>query len=205
MATNTPNYDWPIPEDSDLVKDGAKAIRDLGNAIDTSAEDFGGGLIHINTTSFSAVASQSINDVFSATYDNYLILGTLVGSGGAVDVNLRLRVSGTDASGSNYNSQIFLASGATLTGSQSLSATSINVAAATSSDYGQFKTNIFFPFAAQPTLLETVRGFASASNIPNMKSVLGGHNVSTSYTGFTIIPTSTNITGAISVYGYRKS
>jgi trimeric autotransporter adhesin len=30
-----------------------------------------GGLVHINTTSFSAVASQSINDVFSATYDNY--------------------------------------------------------------------------------------------------------------------------------------
>jgi len=34
----------------------------------------GAGLVLLNTTSFSAVTSQSINDVFSTTYDNYLIL-----------------------------------------------------------------------------------------------------------------------------------
>jgi hypothetical protein len=35
MATTT-NYSWTTPDDTDLVKDGASAIRTLGSAIDTS-------------------------------------------------------------------------------------------------------------------------------------------------------------------------
>jgi hypothetical protein len=35
MATS-PNFGWPEPDDSDFVKDGALAIRDLGNAIDST-------------------------------------------------------------------------------------------------------------------------------------------------------------------------
>jgi hypothetical protein len=35
MATTT-NNGWTTPDDTDLVKDGALAIRDLGDAIDTS-------------------------------------------------------------------------------------------------------------------------------------------------------------------------
>ena len=33
---NTTNNNWPTPADTDLVKNGADAIRDLGNAIDTT-------------------------------------------------------------------------------------------------------------------------------------------------------------------------
>ena len=71
MATDTPNFNWPIPEDTDLVKDGAKAIRDLGNAIDTSAQDFGGGLVHINTQTFTGVSAIKFENVFSSAYRNY--------------------------------------------------------------------------------------------------------------------------------------
>jgi hypothetical protein len=35
MAT-TPQYGWPTPNDSDFVKNGALAMRDLGDAIDTT-------------------------------------------------------------------------------------------------------------------------------------------------------------------------
>jgi hypothetical protein len=35
MATTT-NYSWTTPDDTDLVKDGAAAIRTLGSSIDTS-------------------------------------------------------------------------------------------------------------------------------------------------------------------------
>jgi hypothetical protein len=35
MAT-TPNYSWPTPDNTDLVRDGAEAMRDLGNAIDNT-------------------------------------------------------------------------------------------------------------------------------------------------------------------------
>lgn len=32
----SPNYSWPEPDNSDLVKDGALAMRDLGDAIDST-------------------------------------------------------------------------------------------------------------------------------------------------------------------------
>jgi hypothetical protein len=37
MATTT-NYSWTTPDDTDLVKDGASAIRTLGTAIDTTTK-----------------------------------------------------------------------------------------------------------------------------------------------------------------------
>ena len=38
MATTT-NYGWDTPDDTDLVKDGAAAIRTLGNSIDTTTKN----------------------------------------------------------------------------------------------------------------------------------------------------------------------
>ena len=42
MATTT-NFGWTTPDDSSLVKDGAAAIRTLGQSIDTSMMDLEGG------------------------------------------------------------------------------------------------------------------------------------------------------------------
>jgi len=42
MATTT-NFGWETPDDTDLVKDGALAMRTLGNAIDASLVDLKGG------------------------------------------------------------------------------------------------------------------------------------------------------------------
>lgn len=43
MTTTTTNFGWTIPSDTDLVKDGASAMRTLGQAIDTSMADLEGG------------------------------------------------------------------------------------------------------------------------------------------------------------------
>lgn len=40
---NTTNFNWATPADTDLVKDGAAAIRTLGNSIDSSFVDLKGG------------------------------------------------------------------------------------------------------------------------------------------------------------------
>jgi hypothetical protein len=40
---NTTNFGWETPDDTDLVKDGAAAMRTLGSAIDTSMMDLKGG------------------------------------------------------------------------------------------------------------------------------------------------------------------
>ena len=42
MATTT-NYSWATPDDTDLVKDGAAAIRTLGSSIDTTVKNLSPG------------------------------------------------------------------------------------------------------------------------------------------------------------------
>jgi hypothetical protein len=45
----SPNYGWVEPDDSDYVKDGALAMRDLGNDIDAtlySIANYQGTVIH---------------------------------------------------------------------------------------------------------------------------------------------------------------
>jgi len=42
MATST-SFGWELPDDTDLVKDGAAAMRTLGNAIDASMTELRGG------------------------------------------------------------------------------------------------------------------------------------------------------------------
>jgi hypothetical protein len=43
LSTVTPNFNWPVPTSSDLVKDGATAIEALGDSIDASLVDLKGG------------------------------------------------------------------------------------------------------------------------------------------------------------------
>ena len=43
MATTTPNFGWPVPTSTDLVKDGATAIEALGDSIYASLVDLKGG------------------------------------------------------------------------------------------------------------------------------------------------------------------
>jgi hypothetical protein len=201
MST-TSAYGWNIPDNTDLVKDGALAIRTLGNAIDTSMNTALGtkkaGMVLLNTTSFSGVASQSINDVFSATYDSYKILVQVKSDTGSPDLTLRLRVSGTDASGAN--TYLYHRDG-------SLTTTSIDGDFSTTSflmgsidDNAQYPAEAIItrPFIAAQTGFHSLGGrYQVATN------VFGFHNQTTSYTGFTLLAAN-NITGTVLTYGFNK-
>jgi hypothetical protein len=76
MATS-PNYGWSEPDNTDLVKNGALAIRTLGNDIDTSVWNVGfgqagknkiiNGDFSVNQRNFTSTTSDSIY-----IYDRYL-------------------------------------------------------------------------------------------------------------------------------------
>jgi len=200
MATTT-NYGWTTPDDTALVKDGAAAIRTLGSSIDTSLNTALGtkkaGMVLLNTTSFSGVASQSFNDVFSATYNNYLIRGDIDDTSGA-GANFRLRVGGSDNSSSNYKySRIYIGNtNATgLTGESNQSSTGFLL--------GDLSTQtgieilIFSPFLTKLTT------FRQGLNNDYSVTTSGTMTVTTSYTGFTIVFGS-SATGELSVYGFNK-
>jgi hypothetical protein len=65
MATTTPNFGWPVPTSTDLVKDGATAMEALGDAIDTSMVDLKGG-----TTGQVLAKASSADMDFSWTSPN---------------------------------------------------------------------------------------------------------------------------------------
>jgi len=94
MATTT-NFGWETPDDTDLVKDGALAMRTLGNAIDTSLVDLKGGTTGqvLSKTSntdmdFTWVTSDDANAIQNTIVDAKGDLVTATGS----DVPARLAV-----------------------------------------------------------------------------------------------------------------
>ena len=78
----------PYPEATGLVKDGWEDMKDIATQVDTKT-----GLVLINTTTFSAVSSQSINTVFNTNYNYYKISFDCTLSATDVALNFRLRVS----------------------------------------------------------------------------------------------------------------
>jgi hypothetical protein len=91
----TSNFGWTTPADTDLVKDGAAAIRTLGNGIDTSFLDLKGGttgqvLSKASNTDldFSWVAQDDSNAIQNAIVD---AKGDLI-SATAADTPARLAV-----------------------------------------------------------------------------------------------------------------
>ena len=205
MATTT-NYGWTTPDDTSLVKDGASAIRTLGSAIDTSLNTALGtkkaGLVLLNTTTFSAVASQSINDVFSATYTNYLAIITNTANTSTDPMYMRLRVSGADNTTSNYN----YAGDNTPGGYDQWTQATYGTTAFVWHRYGtggqSANMNFYSPFATNNTGVNSIsNNFGSNAR----KNTFGGYfDATTSFTGFTIYPGSGNITGTVRVYGYNQ-
>ena len=159
------------------------------------------GLTLINSTSFSAVASQSVNDVFSATYDNYRILVNCIGST-AINVGIRLRVAGSDTATSTYQQQFLFASSTTVSSDRTTTDTSNSIGDCTSTDRLMGTLDCFGPFLVRPTgfSMYAMGRYPTTNNISIKSASQSG---STSFTGFTLLPNTGNITGTVSVYGYN--
>jgi len=256
MATTT-NYSWTTPDDTDLVKDGAAAIRTLGSSADTTVKNLNpgttagdidyytsgtakariaigtagqvlqvnsgatapewatpaapaSGLNLISTTSFTAVATQSFDNVFSATYENYVIIMRFHSSSNNA-THFRLRASGTDATGGNYFSAVrSLSTGAVLTtefagsGSTYFQIGNLPTTSATTPQY--LSMTLYNPY-------QTSSYKAQNHNYVQGSGDKGGYGwgsfsvSATAYDGFSIFNGSgggATLTGTISIYGVSK-
>jgi hypothetical protein len=208
MATTTPNYGWTVPTSTDLVKDGATAIETLGDAIDASMNTALGtkkaGMVLLSSLSFSGVATQDVLDVFSSTYENYRIV---IRAHGSTNANLRMQyvlattpttanyariLMGIDISNNSLNnvngsdSSIILSelgNGATQTAAASL--------------------DIYSPNLATQTWVAGI-SYGSNSLTTQAFQYVARNSATSQYTGVRLLPSSGNITGTISVYGYNK-
>jgi hypothetical protein len=164
--------------------------------------DTAGGLVHITTQSFSAVSSVSVNNCFTSTYTNYqIIIDSLTASTSAA-LRLRLRLAGTDSTTGNYDTRGTFVNSSATGAYRSNGETAFDVFALNSGFAFGSTMQVMGPQLAQNTNF-AVSGIGR-NGTPSSESVVGSlaHYVSTGYDGFTIYPSTGNITGTVRVYGY---
>ena len=148
---------------------------------------------------FTAVTSLSLNGVFTSDYDNYLIVIN-ADAATATYVRLRLRASGSDATGSNYTNQALTADGGTVAGSR---ATADNWPYSyLSTNNGGYNIHAYGPALAQPTAFRSVSVDSLSSAY--LEDRAATHSLSTSYDGFTLYQVTHAMTGTVHVFGYEE-
>ena len=281
MATTTPNFSWPVPTSTDLVKDGATAIESLGDAIDASLLDLKGGttgqvlskasgtdmdftwvaqddsnaiqnaivdakgdliaataadtparlavgtngqvltadstaatglawataggsdIVRIATTPFSASSAVNLNDIFSSTYTNYMVVFNITAASGTGNLQARLRVSGADNSTSNYYSvyDYIWASGATAGSTKSSAATQWQFTFI-SDEETAIPFTISNPYQSETTFVAAPDFMAGGGYKVNSA---GWFAATTSFTGMSFFPTTGTITGEATIYGMKRA
>ena len=145
----------------------------------------------------SAVSSVAITNAYSADYDAYKIIIT----GGVASATVDLGIINTGSTASYlYGYMIVNYSTGVITSVNSAAGTSIPYIGTGSTTAIRANFDVLNPFLAKPTTFN-----ANIASVANGGSSNGLHNVSTSYTGFTITPSSGTLTGGtIRIYGYNN-
>lgn len=156
-------------------------------------------------TSFTTSSAVNVDGVFSATYENYLILLNLDSASLDDYTNFRVRVGGSDETGSVYNWSLMAnsAGNSAFDGGAGATQSSYRLSYIAAAGQGaSMVINVNRPFLTKATNLNvsSVANF-STSNTFQLKSG-GSVGNTTSYTAFTIFPASGTITGKVAVYGY---
>ena len=162
------------------------------------------GLTLVGQSTFSAQTSVVFNNVFSSTYQNYLIVGRITGT--ATSIGWRLRASGTNATASNYTYQSFTSEGTSNTSARATGAPVFYGPALTNGEVTTFTWSVFSPNEAAATGIEMRNQNRSSSSSLSWGINTGAHTLTTAYDGFDFYETGAgNFTGSIRVYGYQNS
>jgi hypothetical protein len=167
----------------------------------------GGALILTGSADFTTSSAVNINNCFSATYLDYLVLINITAvSATDMDLAVRLRVGGVDNSAASYFDNTYQNNGSTAGGNRVNSATSWNFGNMASSKAAQLATQATFydPFSSITTkVLSHSNRWNSSDN--NQFIMANEHRVSSSFDGVSFIPGSGTISGKIRIYGYTLS
>ena len=159
-----------------------------------------GGLVLIDEESFSAVSSMSLNNVFTATYENYRIIHSLTVST-STETKIRLRSSGTDTT-SGYVSQRLFAY-ATNVGYSTIATDCFWIGNSAIAEKEAAITDVYLPNKTEHTIA-TIHHVGPNSTTVTMQNLCGGRlRNTTSYDGFTLYVGAGTMTGNVRVYGYK--
>lgn len=161
------------------------------------------GLVYVKSQTIgSGVASVTVSNAFSSTYNNYLI--TINGGAASTNVGMQIQL-GTTTTG-YYGAGIGRSySGTTNTFNQA-NVSSWDAAGIATTDNIFMNTHIFNPNLAKRSLFRTDYIYGDPSGGGDVFQISGYLNNTTQYTDFKILIASGTMTGGtITVYGYRQA
>lgn len=165
-----------------------------------------GALTLVSATTFNAVVSHSVNNVFTSNYKYYRAL--LVFTASAINtMTLRWRASGADNTGNLYYS---VSRTTDTTGANQFVATNPNTSSAFLGNYNTdincVSFDIFDPQSS--TLISQFNGnaFSRGAQGGGLSAVTFGSAFvdTTSFDGLTLIASGGTITGTLKIYGYQN-
>lgn len=165
-----------------------------------------GSVTSTGTVTFSGSSSVSLNGCFSGTYDAYrIVLAINANTGG--DLKLRLRVAGTDLSGSVYAYHYTMSGNSSQTGYDYIRSAGYTTSLTFGTLAVSSDTLVTFD-TLNPFLTKSTSVLAQGNNVggTDVQIIYGGGRVNntTSYDGFTFFNSGGGtFTGTISVYGYK--
>jgi hypothetical protein len=146
----------------------------------------------------SAVTSVVVNNAFSADYENYRII--MSGGTASAGLGIRFQLGASTTGYYGVRSNLVYATGGATTTLVNNGAFFDNVGNLNTT-YMFMNIDLLSPFLAAWTILNGFNVAQASSGITT-----GSHQVSTSYSGFTVSVSSGNFTGGtISVYGYKRT
>jgi hypothetical protein len=155
------------------------------------------------SVTFATAVTLSLNGVFSSLYDNYIIdMRHQGGSGTTYELQLRLRASGTDASGGNYTRQFVFAGSTTIVGERSTNNNVARIGSLSSTQRSGLELFMYGPNLAQPTAFRSVP--VEGADNARILDCAATHSLSTAYDGFTLLASTDTFTGLMKVYGLRQ-
>lgn len=253
MATS-PIYNWPEPDNTDLVKNGALAMRTLGDAIDTTmgtmvaktivdakgdliaatAADTvsrlavgtngqtlvadstastglkwatpataASGLTLITRSTFTNVAGQTFDAVFTSTYKQYMVVIENIGAGtGTDDLLLRMTYAGPTIQTTGYYGSLNWSTYNTSIGTNNVSnaaAMLLGVSAGLTTETST--ATIYFSQVGNSSQMPSFYGQINTQFNESTGTFGGRPGTARTYTGFNLSSSSSNVTGTVAVYG----
>ena len=168
----------------------------------------GSGMTLITTVDASSSnVSFAADNVFSSTYDNYFIVGTIDSFAASGTVKFQLRTGGSNLQ-ANYNSGRLYADGGGVGFNSNPQGTDefelLENSSGSFSENGSFFIYVFKPYLSVKTRYQSEANALDASNNPRIDINMGFNTNSTSYDGFRLLSNS-NFTGKWRVFGLANS
>lgn len=167
------------------------------------------GLTFISRTTFSNVASQAFDNVFTSSYYTYLVVVENIGAAtGTDDLQLQFRYAGPNTEAQQYygNSIYAVYTGSTVSSTATNNAAQLTLGQTTGTTTGSVGRYYFYVNGVGNTSEKPmITGNGLAFSGTDSFSFSGGTSTERTYTGFLLKSSSTNITGTVTVYGLAKA